>query len=403
MSSEHETAMIARLMAAFARRTGLSPAADNPQRYLWTDAFAVCNFLELFERTRDQEYRRAATALIEQVHRVLGRFRHDEGREGWISGLDEEAGRCHPTLGGLRIGKPLKERGADEIIDERLEWDRDGQYFHYVTKWMHALCRTAFLMRNHECAQWAGELAQTAFKAFARRLGSGKLVGVFWKMSTDLSRPLVPAMGLHDALDGFITFREVQHAIVKISGVDAAVRGLSQATEALFALCEHGQWATDDPLGVGGLLFDACRLCQLLGQEDRRELRLLEDVMQGSGDGLMIMLKTGYLKRPARHRLAFRELGLAIGLRAVPIIANEFQNERNAFGSRPSALRLIDLLLPYERLSDEIIDFWLPYAENPDESWKTHQDINEAMLATAIAPSTFLSVGERIPMQAPVA
>ena len=398
MTSEHETATIARLMAAFARRTGLSPAADNPQRYLWTDAFAVCNFLELFERTGDQEYRRAATALIEQVHRVLGRFRHDEDRNGWISGLDEEAGRCHPTLGGLRIGKPLKERGADEIIDERLEWDRDGQYFHYLTKWMHALCRTAFLMRSHECAQWAGELAQTAFKAFARRPGSGKLLGVCWKMSTDLSRPLVPPMGLHDALDGFITFREVQHAIVKISG-DAAVSGLSHATEALFALCEHGQWATGDPLGVGGLLFDACRLCQLLGQENRRELRLLEDMMQGSGDGLMIMLKTGYLKRPAEHRLAFRELGLAIGLRGVPIIANEFQNERNAFGSRPSALRLIDLLLPYERLSDEIIDFWLPYAEDRDESWKAHQDINEVMLATAIAPSTFLSVGERIPMQ----
>jgi len=302
-------------------------------------------------------------------------------------------------LGGLRIGKPLKERGADEIIDERLEWDRDGQYFHYLTKWMHALCRTAFLTRSHECAQWAGELAQTAFKAFARGSGSGKIVGVFWKMSTDLSRPLVPAVGLHDALDGFIAFREVQHAIVKISGVDAAVSGLSDATEALFALCEYGQWATGDPLGVGGLLFDACRLCQLLGRENHRELRLLEDVMQGSGDGLAIMLKTGYLKRPAWQRLAFRELGLAIGLRAVPIIANEFQNKRNAFGSRASVLRSIDLLLPYERLSDEIIDFWLPFAENPDESWKTHQDINEVMLATAIAPSTFLSVGERIPVQ----
>jgi hypothetical protein len=395
MTSEHETATIARLMAAFARRTGLSPASDNPQRYLWTDAFAVCNFLELFERTGDEECRRAATALIEQVHRVLGRFRRDDSRKGWISGLDEEAGRCHPTLGGLRIGKPLKERGADEIIDERLEWDRDGQYFHYLTKWMHALCRTAFLTRSHECAQWAGELAQTAFNAFALSSGPGKLVGVCWKMSTDLSRPLVPAVGLHDALDGFVTFREVQHSIVKISG-DTAVSGLSHAAEALFALCEHGQWATGDPLGVGGLLFDACRLCQ---EEDRRELRLLEDVMQGSSDGLMLMLKTEYLKRPAPHRLAFRELGLAIGLRGVPIIAHEFQNERNPFGSRPSALRLIDLLLPYERLSDEIIDFWLPYAENPDESWKAHQDINEVMLATAIAPSTFLSVGERVPMQ----
>jgi hypothetical protein len=34
------------------------------------------------------------------------------------------------------------------------------------------------------------------------------------------------------------------------------------------------------------------------------------------------------------------------GLRAVPIIANEFQNDKNAFGSRPCALQLIDLLLP---------------------------------------------------------
>jgi hypothetical protein len=394
MTSEHEMATAARLMAAFAGRTGVSPAVDNPQRYLWTDAFAVCNFIELSERTGDQEYRRYATALIAQVHRVLGRFRFDEGRTGWISGLNDETGRNHPTAGGLRIGKPLKERGADEVIDEQLEWDRDGQYFHYLTKWMHALCQAAFVMRSDEYAKWAGELARTAFKRFMRRSGTGKPIGVYWKMSTDLSRPLVPAMGLHDALDGFVTLREVQRAIMKVSG-DTEANGLGEASEALFALCEHGQWATDDPLGIGGLLFDACRLCQLVGQKNGRELHLLEDVIQGSVNGLMMLLKTGYLKRPPEYRLAFRELGLAIGLRAVPA----FQNERKAFGSRPSLLRLIDLFPPYARLSDEIIDLWLPYAEDPDERWRAHQDINEVMLATAIAPSTFLSVDERISIQ----
>jgi hypothetical protein len=313
-------------MAAFARRTRLSSAAENSQRYLWTDAFAVCNFLELFERTGDQGYHRHATELIDQVHRVLGRFRSDEDRAGWISGLNDETGRNHPTAGGLRIGKPLKERGAEEVHDEELEWDRDGQYFHYLTKWMHALCQAAFVMRSHEYAQWAGELARTAFKRFMRRSETGKPIGVYWKMSTDLSRPLVPAMGLHDALDGFVSFREVQHAIVKVSG-DAELNALGEASEALFGLCEHGQWATGDPLGIGGLLFDACRLCQLVGQKNDRELRLLEDVIRGSGDGLMLMLKTGYLKRPAEHRLAFRELGLAIGLRAVPIIARAVQND----------------------------------------------------------------------------
>jgi hypothetical protein len=395
MTPEHETATIARLTAAFARRTGLSPAAGNPQRYLWTDAFAVCNFLELFARTLDEKFCLTATALIDQVHQVLGRFRYDDGHTGWISGLDEDGGRRHPTLGGLRIGKPLKERGPDEVIDEQLEWDRDGQYFHYLTKWMHALCQAAFVTRSNEYAQWAGDLANSAFKRFVRKSASGKPIGVYWKMSTDLTRPLIPAMGLHDALDGFVTFREVQHAIVKISG-DAEANGLGEASKVLFALCENGQWATDDPLGIGGLLFDACRLCQLVGQRNGRELRLLEHVMQGSGDGLLIMLKTGYLKRPVEHRLAFRELGLAIGLRAVPIIARASQDESKAFGSRPALLRLIELLLAYERLSDEIIDLWLPYAEHPDKSWRAHQDINEVMLATAISPSTFLSIHEGI-------
>ena len=35
----------------------------------------------------------------------------------------------------LLAGTRLTVRGAP--VDERLEWDRDGQYFHYLTKWMH--------------------------------------------------------------------------------------------------------------------------------------------------------------------------------------------------------------------------------------------------------------------------
>jgi hypothetical protein len=137
MMSDTPPAIAARLMSEFAKRTGLSSSAENPKRYLWTDAFAVCNFLELFQRTGDQQYRHCATKLIDQVHRVLGRYRDDDLRRGWISGLDDERRRYQPTVGGLRIGKPLSERGADEAINERLEWDRDGQYFHYLTKWVH--------------------------------------------------------------------------------------------------------------------------------------------------------------------------------------------------------------------------------------------------------------------------
>ena len=100
----------ARLMLEFATRTGLISEIKSPRRYLWTDAFAVCNFLELFARTGEQKYQEYAIRLIDQVHQVLGRYREDDVRHGWISGLDEENGPRHPTIGGLRIGKPLKER-----------------------------------------------------------------------------------------------------------------------------------------------------------------------------------------------------------------------------------------------------------------------------------------------------
>ena len=201
MRPDDATAIAAQLMSAFASRTGLYPASENQQRYLWTDAFAVCNFLELFELTGDELYRHCATHLIDQVHQVLGRYRADDVRRGWISGLDEQAGQHHPTKGGLRIGKPLKERQLGEPIDERLEWDRDGQYFHYLTKWMHALCRAAFVTGDPAYIAQALESERAAFNGFVQRSASGDVVGIYWKMSTDLSRPLTYAMGLHDALD----------------------------------------------------------------------------------------------------------------------------------------------------------------------------------------------------------
>ena len=120
------------IMTDFAHLTGLVDA-QPPRRYLWTDAFAVCNFLELYRPIGEEEYRQLALRLVDQVHHVQGRHRADDPRTGWISGLSEPEGEQHPTRGGLRIGKPLNERQPDEPFDERLEWERDGQYYHYLT------------------------------------------------------------------------------------------------------------------------------------------------------------------------------------------------------------------------------------------------------------------------------
>jgi hypothetical protein len=395
MISDRAVVTAARLMSEFAMRTGLSQAKEQQQRYLWTDAFAVCSFLELFERTGDQQYRRRATELIDQVHRVLGRYRDDDIRSGWISGLDEQAGRRHPTAGGLRIGKPLKERSANEPLDELLEWDRDGQYFHYLTKWVHALCQTAVALGDLGYAQWAVELGKTAFAGFARRSESGGVVGVYWKVSTDLSRPLVPAIGLHDALDGFITFREAQHALAK-SPTHAGAADLSSAIESLSTLCQHRNWTTDDPLGLGGLLFDAGRLCQLLGNGQFDDIHLLEEILEACRNGLAGFLASRSLNQPISHRLAFRELGLAIGLKALPIISDAIKKDHGSCESRTALQRIVDLLFSYRSLGAHIISVWLPHAENQDQIWQSHQDINDVMLATALIPEMFLSIGERV-------
>jgi len=173
---------------------------------------------------------------------------------------------------------------------------------------------------------------------------------------------------------------------------------LNAAIEALSLLCEHGHWITEDPLGLGGLLFDAGRLCQLPGEATLNDVRLLEELIDACHNGLIAFLAGRQLSRPASHRLAFRELGLAIGLRALTMIADVISKDRTRFGNRTSLGRAVHLLLPYKSLSETIVNFWMPHAQHHDASWLAHQNINGVMLATALIPDTFLSIGRpRLP------
>jgi hypothetical protein len=114
--------------------------------------------------------------------------------------------------------------------------------------------------------------------------------------------------------------------------------------------------------------------------------------MNGCRQGLGALIGKGHLNLPPLHRLAFRELGLAIGLRALPVIASV---TKSRIGSKPGLQRAIELLLPYQSLAGDILSVWLPYAQHPDNNWRAHQDINDVMLATALIPDLFLSVGGR--------
>ncbi len=393
-------AAVREIMQDYARLTGLSPAGVHPKRYLWTDAFAVCNYLELFRQTNDEFFRDLGLRLIHQVHHILGRHRAEGPRSGWISGLDEQEGERHPTRGGLRIGKRLNERKAEEPPDERLEWDQDGQYYHYLTKWMHALNRAGQVTGDPTYTRWAIELAKTAHARFTYVSPSGGRNRMYWKMSIDLTRPLVLSMGQHDPLDGFVTYSELQAAAARYFG-ELRLLDLGSEIAEMAEICRGISLTTDDPLGIGGLLFDGSRIAQLIVQDGssgrnlscRPDLTsLLESVLHSALIGVESLANGETLAYPADHRLAFRELGLSIGLSAVERLQKLIEENPSLFQQSNRLRLLVEDLMEYVPLRDQIEQFWMDDRNREVGTWTEHREINMVMLATSLAPDNFLMI-----------
>ena len=375
-----------RIMEDFAHLTGLI-SDDRQERYLWTDAFAIFNFIGLYKLTHEERFKELALLLVDKVHRVLGRHRGDDGRSGWISGLDDEAAKEHPTIGGLRIGKRLPERRPDEPYDPILEWERDGQYYHYLTKWMLALCRVYQAVNDLRYLRWSVELAKTAHKAFVYTSDVDGRKHIYWKMSIDLSRPLVPQEGQHDALDGFATYAELQLAV---QNTQANLPTLSAELLDTLQMCKErdwSDWVTDDPLGIGELLCISYRLANLTLKGMKEPADLINPSLEAAYISLRAYLPKDFIYLPATARLAFRELGLAIGLHAI-------EKLKDISERLPISQSLLEGILRFTALANRIEEFWL-YSKNQEaNSWLMHRNINMVMLATSLIPNGYL--GESI-------
>ncbi|MFB6375260.1 MAG: hypothetical protein ABEN55_19550 [Bradymonadaceae bacterium] len=372
-------------MHAFAERTGLT-ADRPPDRYLWTDAFAVCNFLGLARETdRRARYLELARRLVDQVHHTLGRFRDDDDREGWLSGLSGREAEAHPTRGGLRIGKPLPERDPGEPMDRRQEWDRDGQYFHYNTKWMVALDFLARATGKAKYNRWARELAEASYEGFTYRIDGPTAPRMYWKVRVDLSGPLVDSMGQHDPLDGYGTYRQLA-ATAEEMGADGGP-GLDDAIASFATMLAGQRLTTTDPLGLGGLLIAADREARLLATADEPDPTVLGDILAAADDGLDRDNPDSELDRPAARRLAFRELGLAIGLHGVEQLRTAADDTPRLFPVDSVRRRHLDALTNYLDVRGRIVSYWQRSDPRNTETWTGHQNINQVMLATALAPS----------------
>jgi hypothetical protein len=394
--NDSRTRAAEQIMREFAARTGISDAAgDIARRYLWTDAFAVFALLGLHRRTQNRQYLDWALRLADAVHHVLGRYRRDDARAGWLSGLSEDEGELRPTAGGLRIGKPLPERQSGEPFDEQLEWDRDGQYFHYLTKWMVALNRLSAVSGEVHYNLQAVDLAKAAHRAFLYETGAGRPKRMYWKMSSDLKHPLVPSMGKLDPLDGFVTFvqlRQTQRQLgLNFSELDVAGNEMRRICE------EAPAWATADPLSLGGLLTETASIIRFIASGDLKMdvmLKMLIDhLLVDSQQGLAVLVRSGAVEGPAQSRLAFRELGLAIGLRAIQHLRTVLEQRPDRFGGAERAtslIRRVEPLAGFATTADHVEEFWRATENQRSSTWTGHFDINAVMLATTIVPEAYL-------------
>ncbi|EAA59365.1 predicted protein [Aspergillus nidulans FGSC A4] len=288
-------------------------------RYLWTDAFGVLALLTLHAETNrnsnsdiqgsTNHYLTLAARLIDTVHNVLGRHRSGTS---FLPGASES----NPVGGGLRIGK-MDDSGSDG----------DGQYHHYLTLWMFALNRMSMATKDPKYNQQAIALAKAIHGPFFinRRSDKPRMV---WKMTVDLSKPLVASEGNLDPIDGFVMFRLLQATACHFEGRN----------------------------GEGEKVL-------------RDEIEDYARVMKRKDELLEIRR---YLDRSMKYRLAFREFGTALGLRCMA--EQEVEKER-----------AVDL----RAYSEQILNVWRPVMEASLSDDATPEDlrpITRVMYAAALIP-----------------
>jgi hypothetical protein len=151
---------------------------------------------------------------------------------------------------------------------------------------------------------------------------------------------------------------------------------------------------TGDPLGLGGLLADAWRIAQLAECAALADGRLLARVLAAARAGLDEYVRAGEWRADPSRRLAFRELGLAIGLAALgPLRATLDQWPAPA----PPIARLVDELARHAALGAALGACWSEPAHRRAPAWIEHRDINDVMLATWLAPSGYLDLAPAQP------
>ena len=117
---------------------------------------------------------------------------------------------------------------------------------------------------------------------------------------------------------------------------------------------------------------------------------LLESVVDLALYGLAAFARDGTFEQPAKFRLAFRELGLSIGLSAAEKIQECLVENPGLFRKKSYLERRTEELMAYAPLGKTIEQFWMEEENRQAVTWTEHREINMVMLATSLAPGRFL-------------
>lgn len=249
----------------------------NGTRYLWTDAFGVVLLVSLYNRTGEHDFLDTARWVVNEVEHVLGQKR------------------------GIRIGQ---------------DPERDGQYYHYLTKWLFALERLSHIEPGYRTR--AIELVKDIHSAFVL---PGR--GVWWKMQDDLGAPY-PGFGIGalDAFDGYVVYR-----LLDEQALSSEIEDMRQ----IMARTYQDMHIVQD-LALGMMLW----MAHLCPDEDWARLqreRCLEALRR------MWIDPPGYFCRSPEMpwvKYAFTNYGVSLGLqsvsvmeRCVPRLEQFFRNHRS--------------------------------------------------------------------------
>lgn len=213
----------------------------HQRRYLWTDAFGVLSYISIAKRYETdnkpeeaQKYTQAANILIDVVHECLGKPRSSSPVDAMSPSTISPTGYV-----GLRIGKVDTRQATDYGMHY------DGQYWHYIDKWLFALSRCG---RNEE----ARRLAKSVFPYFfdTGPHGTGHQGGIRWKLSVDGTPP--PQLHrAHASDDGLV-------ALIVLTILQQQQRDVSTTADFTYeiqllqaSLENYRPQVTDDPLGWG--------------------------------------------------------------------------------------------------------------------------------------------------------